>query len=131
MEMKAPNVRRVTTAEDILGAPCSYMVAYATAKFRRDNPKTFAAFVAALRQSLDYINKDPRGAAKDYLDASKDKITLDDAVAMITDPGAKFSMAPESVEKLANFMYKQELITAKPQSWKDMFFPEVTGLAGS
>ena len=131
MELKAPNVRRITTAEDILGGPCSYMVAYATEKFRSENPKVFAAYMAALRQSLDYINKDPRGAAKDYLEQSQDKISLDDAVQMITDPGAKFAMAPENVEKLADFMYRQELIKARPESWKDMFFPEVTGLPGS
>ena len=85
MEAKAPGVRRITSAQDILGAPATYMVAYATEKFRAENPKTYAAFVAALRQTLESINKDPRAAAKDYLDASKDPISVDDATAMITD----------------------------------------------
>ena len=44
------------------------MVAYATEKFRNDNPKTYAAYVAALRETIDYINKDPAGATKDYLE---------------------------------------------------------------
>jgi NitT/TauT family transport system substrate-binding protein len=131
MEAKAPGVRRITTAEDILGAPATYMVAYTTEKFRADNPKTYGAFVAALRESLDYINKDPRGAARDYLDASKDPISVEDAVTMIKDPGAKFTMAPDNVMTFAEFMFKQGLIKTRPSSWKDMFFPEIYDLPGS
>jgi len=131
LEAKAPGIRRVTSAQDILGAPATYMVAYTTEKFRADNPKAYGAFVAALRETLESINKDPRGAAKDYLDASKDAINIDDAVAMITDPGAKFTMAPDNVMTFADFMFKQGLIKTRPGSWKDMFFPEIYDLPGS
>jgi NitT/TauT family transport system substrate-binding protein len=131
LEAKAPDVRRITTAQEILGAPATYMVAYATEKFRADNPKIYGAFVAALRAAIESINKDPRTAAKDYIEASKDPISVDDAVAMITDPGAKFTMAPDNVMTFAEFMFKQGLIKARPAAWQDMFFPEVHGLPGS
>jgi NitT/TauT family transport system substrate-binding protein len=131
VEAKAPGVRRVTTAQEILGAPATYMVAYTTERFRNDNPKTYAAFVAALRDALELINTDPRTAAQSYLDASKDPISVDDAVAMIKDPGAKFTMAPDNVMTFADFMFKQGLIKVRPASWKDMFFPEVYDLSGS
>jgi NitT/TauT family transport system substrate-binding protein len=128
---KAPHVRRITTADEILGGSSSYMVAYTTEKFRNENPKTYAAFVAALQESLDIINKDPGGAAKDYLEASKDPITVEETVAMMKDPGSKFTMAPERVTTFANFMHKQGLIKVRPDSWKDMFFPEVHAAPGS
>jgi len=131
VEARAPGVRRITTAQDILGSPASYMVAYATERFRTDNPKTYAAFVAALDEVITYINRDPRAAAKDYLEASKDPITLEEAATMITDPGAKFTTAPTNVMTFAEFMAKQGLIKARPGSWKDMFFPELYGLPGS
>jgi sulfonate transport system substrate-binding protein len=131
VEARTPGVRRITTAQDILGAPASYMVAYATEKFRNDNPKTYAAFVAALDEVMAAINKDPRAAARDYLEVSKDPITLDEAVTMISDPGAKFTTAPTSVTTFAEFMFKQGLIKTKPASWKDMFFPELYGQPGS
>ena len=130
VEIKA-GVRRVTTAEEILGSPASYMVAYTTEKFRNENPKTYAAFVAALRESLDVINKSPQVAAKDYLEASKDPITVAEAVEMITDPGAKFTMTPQNVMTFANFMEKQGLIKSKADTWKDLFFPEVHEAPGS
>jgi len=131
VEARAPGVRRITTAQDILGSPASYMVVYATERFRTDNPKTYAAFVAALDEVITYINRDPRAAAKDYLEASKDPITLEEAATMITDPGAKFTTAPTNVMTFAEFMAKQGLIKARPGSWKDMFFPELYGLPGS
>jgi NitT/TauT family transport system substrate-binding protein len=131
VEAKTPGVRRIITAEEILGSPASYMVAYTSERFRNDNPKTFAAFVAALAEAMDAINTDPRAAAKDYLEASKDPITLDEAVEMITDPGAKFTMVPQNVTTFANFMFKQGLIKVRPESWKDMFFPEIHAAAGS
>jgi NitT/TauT family transport system substrate-binding protein len=131
VEAKAPGIRRITTAEEILGSPASYMVAYTTEKFRADNPRTYAAFVAALSETMDYINKDPRAAATDYLGASKDPITLDEAVEMITDPGAKFTMVPQNVTTFADFMFKRGLIRQRPESWKDMFFPEIHAAAGS
>ena len=130
VEIKA-GVRRVTTAEEILGGPASYMVAYTTEKFRNENPKTYAAFVAALKESLDSINKNPQLAAKDYLDASKDPITVAEAVEMITDPGAKFTMMPQNVMTFTNFMQKQGLIKSKAETWKDLFFPEVHETPGS
>jgi NitT/TauT family transport system substrate-binding protein len=131
VEAKAPGVRRITTAQEILGGPASYMVAYASEKFRSDNPKTYAAYVAALRETMDYINRDPRAATKDYLEASKEPVTLDEAIGMVTDPDAKFTTAPQNVTTFADFMFKQGLIKTKPGAWTDMFFPEVHALPGS
>jgi NitT/TauT family transport system substrate-binding protein len=131
VEAKAPGVRRITTAQDILGSPATYMVAYTTERFREENPKAYGAFVAALREALDYINAKPRDAAKDYLEASKDPITLDEAIEMVKDPGSKFSIAPNNVMTFADFMFKQGLIKVRPASWKEMFFSEVHAAEGS
>lgn len=131
MELKAAGVRRVTSAQEILGSPASYMVAYATEKFRNDNPKTFAAFVSALHEVHDYINKNPRAAAQDYLDQSKDKITLDEVVSIVTNKESSFTTTPQNVVTFADFMQARGLIKIKPASWKDMFFPEIQTGAGS
>jgi sulfonate transport system substrate-binding protein len=131
VEAKAPGVRRVTTAQDILGGPASYMVAYATERFRAENPRTYGAFLAALREVIESINRDPRAAARDYLATSKDPITLDETVAMVTDPGTKFTTAPTNVMTFAAFMHKQGLIKTRPDSWRDMFFPELHDGPGS
>ena len=50
---------------------------------------------------------------------------------MVTDPGAKFTMVPQNITTFADFMFKQSLIKQRPDSWKDMFFPEIHAAAGS
>jgi NitT/TauT family transport system substrate-binding protein len=109
----------------------SYMVAYATERFRKDNPKTFQAFVDALKEAHDMIKKDPAACAKIYLDHAKDKITVDEAVALIKSPDAAFEMRPQSVLTFAKFMAQRGIIKTAPSSWKDMFFPDVQNLPGS
>ena len=131
IEMKKAGIRRISSAQDILGAPATYMVAYTTERFRRDNPKTYQAFVDALKEAQELVNKDAAEAAKIYLDHSKDNISLDEAVAIIKDPGSSFDMTPSNVMTFAKFMAKQGIIKVAPTSWQDMFFPEVQNLPGS
>jgi NitT/TauT family transport system substrate-binding protein len=131
IEMRKAGVRRISSAQDILGAPATYMVAYTTERFRRDNPKTYQAFVDALREAQESVNKDPADAAQIYLEHSKDNISLNEAIAIIKDTGSSFNMTPSNVMTFAKFMAKQGIIKVAPTSWQEMFFPEVQNLPGS
>jgi len=131
LEMRAPAVRRISSQDEILGAPASYMVAYANERFRQKNPKTYQAFGDALREAHAMINSDPVECAKIYLEHSKDKISLEDTIALIKAPGSNFEMTPQNVLTFAKFMAQRGIIKAAPNSWQDMFFPEVQNLPGS
>ncbi len=131
IEMKKAGIRRISSAQEILGAPATYMVAYSTERFRNDNPKTYQAFVNALKEAQEGVKKNPADAAKIYLDHSKDNISLDETIAIIKDPGSSFDMAPSNVLTFAKFMAKQGIIKVSPISWQEMFFPEVQNLPGS
>jgi NitT/TauT family transport system substrate-binding protein len=131
IEMKKVGVRRISSAQDILGAPATYMVAYSTERFRRDNPNTYQAFVDALKEAQEMVRKEPAEAAKIYLDHSKDNVSLDETIAILKDKGSSFDMAPSNVLTFAKFMAKQGIIKVAPATWQDMFFPEVRGLSGS
>ena len=131
IELKKAGIRRIASERDILGAPATYMVAYTTERFRNDNPKVYQAFVESLKEAQEMINKDPDAAAKIYLDHSKDKISVEETVAIIKNPGSTFNMAPSNVMTFAKFMAKRGIIKTAPTSWQEMFFPEVHSLAGS
>ena len=124
-------MHRISSQQDILGAPATYMVAYTTERFRNDNPKTYQAFVAALREAHELIKSDPAGSAKTYLDHSSDKITVDETVAIIKSPESTFDLAPQSVMTFAKFMAQRGIIKTAPAAWTEMFFPEVQNLPGS
>ena len=72
-----------------------------------------------------------KAAAEAYLRISKDKDSVADILAMLNDPAIVFTMAPQNIMAYANFMAKTGMIKAKPDSWKDLFFPNVHGLVGS
>ncbi len=131
IELKKEGIHKISSAQDILGAPASYMVAYTTEKFRNDNPKTYKAFVEALQEAQELIKKDPAAAAKIYLDQSKDNITVDETVAIIKDPGSTFTLTPQNVLPFAVFMAKTGIIKVAPATWQEMFFPEAQNTPGS
>ena len=130
-EIKLPGVRTLTTNYEILGGPATAVVIAASTKFRNANPKVYKAFYDALNEAIETINKDKREAAKVYIQHAKDtKNSVDDIYAMISAPDYKYTLTPQKVGKTADFMYKIGSIKTKPESWKDLFFPEVQNLPG-
>ena len=50
---------------------------------------------------------------------------------MLNDPKIVFTLTPQNMMKYVDFMFKVGSIKVKPDSWKDMFFPNAHSLAGS
>ena len=130
-EMKVPGARTVLTSYDILGGRATAVLITASSKFREANPKTYRAFFDALSESIETIRKDKRAAAKVYLEQAQDKKnTVDDILRMIDNPDYEYTLRPEKVQKTAEFMHQIGNIKKRPDSWKDLFFPEVHPLEG-
>ena len=129
-EAKA-GMRAITTAFDINGGQSSQLVFTTTDKFRTANPKVYEAVVAAIDESIAWINADKPRAAALYLSISGDKkTTAEDALAMMNSPGFEYTRTPMKVGKLFDFMARIGSIKTKPDSWKDLFFAEAHGLPG-
>jgi NitT/TauT family transport system substrate-binding protein len=130
-ELKIPGVHMVLNSIDVTGGPASNGVSFATTKFHDANPKLIAAFLAAMTQAEDLIKNNRRRAAEIYLADSKEKLSVDDLVKIMSDPNFVYSTAPQQSMKFADLMYRAGTIKNKPASWKDYFFPEVYNLKGS
>ena len=130
-ELKKPGIHMVLNSNDVLGGPTTFNVVWTTSKFRNGNPKLYDAFVKALDEAMTFINNDKKAAAEAYLRISKDKDSVADILAMLDDPQIVFTTTPLNIMRYANFMAKIGMIKVKPDSWKDLFFPNVHGLAGS
>jgi sulfonate transport system substrate-binding protein len=131
LELKRPGFHAVLTATEVFGGSVTVGITYASAKFRRDNPKLFGAFLAALTESIDMINHDRREAAEIYLAMSKEKTSVDDILAILEQPGFNFGTPPQNLLRMAQFMHRIGSIGIEPKSWQDMFFPEIYHLPGS
>ncbi len=130
-QLAKPGIRTVLNSYQVLGGPATFNLVWTTAKFRNENPKLYEAFVKALGESIAIINANKAAAADAYLRLSKDKSTPAEILAMLNDPQIIYTTTPQNVMKYVNFMLKTGAIKTKPDSWKDLFFPNAQALPGS
>src|SRR5919199_6732173 len=77
LELRHPGIRQVVHSYDLLGGRTTSTLVWAAARFRAENPKTFAAFFAALEEATGWINADNRAAAELYVRLSRSKESVD------------------------------------------------------
>jgi NitT/TauT family transport system substrate-binding protein len=130
-ELADPKVHTVMNSYDVAGGPTTFTVLWCTGKFRDENPKAYAAVLAAFREATDIVNRDKRAAAELYVEKERPKLTVDQVYKMLTSPGIDYTLTPTGVMKYADFMYAHGLVKVKPTSWKDVFFPEIHDLPGN
>jgi NitT/TauT family transport system substrate-binding protein len=131
IEMKSPLVHRVFISNDVLGGPITISNCFAKQSFVDANPLKVKAFIAAEDEASEMVANDPKAAAEIYLRVTKEKLTLDELVGIIKQPGAIFSATPQRTMLWADYMYRIGLIKKKPASWKDFTFPMIYDRAGS
>jgi NitT/TauT family transport system substrate-binding protein len=130
-QLQEPRVRRLLSSYDVLGGPSTLNSVYTTTKFRDENPRVYAAFLAALREAMEIINRDKQAAARIYIEEEKSKLALEFVYKVISNPLFNFTVAPQGFLKFAEFMQKTDALKVKPSSWKDVFFPETHNETGS
>jgi NitT/TauT family transport system substrate-binding protein len=130
-ELERPGLRKIITSTEIVGSPIPFNLIATATKFYSANPTTYAAFLAALQEATDIINKDKRAAAELYIRVTKDKSPVEEILKIMNDPGNEYSLIPKGNMPMVEFMYKIGSIKVKPESWKDLFFPNVHNQPGS
>lgn len=131
-ELAAPGVHAVLKSYDTLGGQTTNGVVLMTKKFRDANPKVTSAVYAAFVEASDIINKDPRHSAEIYIRMTNEKRSGVDAMArMISDPDNTWTTTPQNAMRYVEFMHKVGTVKKLPPDWKELFMPEVHGLAGS
>lgn len=130
-QLRNPDIRKVISSYEVLGGPATFNLVWTTAKFREENPKVYESFLKAFEEAIAMINKDKKWAAENYLRISKDKDSLENILEMLNDPDIVYTTTPNNVMKYVDFMHKVGSIKVKPESWKEMFFPNAHNLQGS
>ena len=119
LALEKPGVRRILNSYDISGGPATFLVAWATSKFRDENPKTYVAFFNAWKEAADYVNANKRAAAEIYVREAKEKSGVDAIEKMLNDPEIRITMTPEQTLPIANFMSKTGTLKGKAASCYD------------
>jgi NitT/TauT family transport system substrate-binding protein len=122
-----PGYHQVISSYDIIG-PHSVSAISMTTKFHDANPKTVAAVLGAMKEATAWIKADKKAAAEAYLRITKDKMPLDEFVAMLNDPNIVITIVPKGADKISAFLAKVGRIKAKPDRWQDYYFGDVDKL---
>ena len=132
IELAQPGMHLVTDSTQVMGGPLSGLTVSTTAKFHDNNPKLYRAFLAALKEACELIRNDNERATDIYIRVSGDKRSSREMlVQILKNPENIYDIVPNGTMKFATFMQEAGLVNVKPDSWKDLFFPEIHDLPGS
>ena len=123
-QQKQDGIRQLLTSTDILGAPFSFNIIAATAKFRAENPKLYGAFLAALKEATGMVNNDRKWTAETYLRISKDKMPLEELMEIMNRPDIVFTTKLTGADPMILFMARTGNFKNKPASVKELLFPD-------
>lgn len=130
LELKDPRIHKVVAASDVLGDG-TLDVVFAPRRFVDSNPRTMAAFLAALDEANALIAAKPEQAAESFIRLAAAKMSAADVLAMVSDPDTKFDTTPHGVMAYANFMKAVGSIKQAPAVWSDMFMALLSARPGS
>jgi NitT/TauT family transport system substrate-binding protein len=130
-QLEQPGIRTILNSFEVMDGSHTFTVAWTSARFRNANGTLYKAFIAALKEATELVDKDRRTAAGYWIADVKSKLPLDKVTAVVSGPQVRWTMVPESTMKFANFMHSVGTLKEAPKSWRDLFFPEVHDLDGS
>ncbi|NTE87911.1 ABC transporter substrate-binding protein [Agrobacterium rubi] len=117
-------VHKVISSYDILGGPATFNVLYTSTAFHDENPKTYAAFYAALKEAAQWINAKKEKAADTFIRQQNSKLPPELILQIINDPENDFTIVPQNTFVYARELHKLGVLKNEAGSWKDYFFPE-------
>jgi len=129
--LQNPNVHKVLSSYDVLGGQATFNVLYTTEKFHDENPKTYKAFYDALAEAEKIIKADKPAAAQAYIRVEQSKLPLALVEQIVKDPEIDFTVVPQRTFIYAEKLQELGVLKNKADSWKDYFFEEAHGGAGS
>ncbi|SAL04015.1 ABC transporter substrate-binding protein [Caballeronia ptereochthonis] len=130
-ELEDRKIHKVISSTDILGGPSTGSVVVTSAKWRKDNPKTYAAVRAALEDAAKLVGKDKAQAAAIYIRQDGSKLSPAFVERILNDGEASFSTTPQNTLQLGTFLHKVGVIRHEPKSWRDYFFADDASAQGS
>ena len=131
-EQASPKLHLILNSYDTFGGHHINGTMIGSKRFRDANPRVTEVVLAAQMEANDLVNRHPDQAAAIYLEMARDtRSTPAEMTRIVSDPDNDWTTTPAGVETMTGFMRKVGRMKHSPQSWKDLYMPEVHGLAGS
>lgn len=121
----AHGMKVITTGEEILGQPFTFITGVAMESFYKENPEEYDAIISALNGAIDYINNNMDEAVSTLAPVYDiDEASLKE---QMTYNGTIYSNQLTGIDKLAEEMYRIGLLK-QPIRFEDAVFPQTRGV---
>jgi len=120
--LKLPGAHVVADSREVFGGPLTQITLLATKQTKEKNPKLFQAVANALNESIKVANADKRAAAILWKKAQNASESVDDLVALLSDPGFEFTTQPHRIAYFAAFLHRIGSMKSKVEDWKELFW---------
>ncbi len=127
-ELSSPNIKQILNGEQAFGGEFGFLVGSATRRFHDGSPTAYAAFVMAMDDAINFINTNPREAARILAPAYK--LPQDKVFKYLTWQGTNYTSTPYGLIGFAEFMKKAGYISKVPQSFDEIAWENVTAAIG-
>jgi NitT/TauT family transport system substrate-binding protein len=131
-ERQNPAIRTIMSSNDVMGGATTFTMLSTTTRFHDEQPELYAAVLAALEEANTMIRADPNHAARVLIEAADGGgFSEEELVDVLRDPDIDFTTTPQNVVKYAQFMQSIGSIDRAPDSWRELFFPEIHNAPGN
>ncbi|MEA2839205.1 MAG: sulfonate transport system substrate-binding protein [Methylobacteriaceae bacterium] len=129
--LRLPGAHVVLDSHQVFGGSFTQMMLVGSRRFRDNNPLLQKAVLAALDESIATINADKRAAVTLWKDVHKASDSVDELMAIVSDPRFEFSATPLHIQFISDFLFRQKRVKEKLASWKDIFWPDAWDREGT
>ncbi len=130
-QLRSPGIVKVFDSYQPMGGPHNFNLVWTSEEWARANPKLLAAFVAAMREAMEFIGREPSEVAGLYARSEKSSSTPEQIAQIIRQPGIRYTMTPNGLSRFVSFMAKTGAIKSARPSWRDYALPHLHDLPGS
>jgi len=123
-------IKPLLNSYDTMGGPAALIVLVGKDSFRTQNPKVYAAMLAALDEAMTWIKTHKLAAAQLYIQTEHSKEPVETVVAQLSSPAVIFDITPRQISQYAHFM-REVGTTKKDWDWKSLSSPNLYSLNGS
>ncbi|RJL19959.1 ABC transporter substrate-binding protein [Paracoccus siganidrum] len=129
--LREEGIHRVFSSFEVLGQPITPTYVYATVEFREQNPKTYAAFLAAFREASAWIEANKAEAVETYIRVENSRLEPEFVLSLLESPESEFTLVPAGSFIFADFLHRIGALKKKADSWKDYTFEDLHDEDGS
>lgn len=120
--LKLPGAHVIADSREVFGGPLTQITLLATKQTKDKNPLLFKAVANALEESIKVANADKRAAAILWKEANKASESVEELVALLSDPGFEFTAEPHRIAFFAAFLNRIGNMKSKVGDWKELFW---------